>query len=90
MHGESHMTFGETIMLNALRSSKTMTAVTLALALSPGLGAWAQPAPAAAPSFPPGPDYAGVYGSHAENEPPSFLVHAFLESGQVITHVQPV
>jgi len=26
----------------------------------------------------------------AEGEPPSFLVHAFLESGQVITHVQPV
>ena len=26
----------------------------------------------------------------AEDEPPSFLVHAFLESGHVITHVQPV
>jgi len=26
----------------------------------------------------------------AEGEPPSFLVHAFLESGHVITHVQPV
>ena len=26
----------------------------------------------------------------AENEPPSFLVHAFLASGHVITHVQPV
>jgi 3',5'-cyclic AMP phosphodiesterase CpdA len=26
----------------------------------------------------------------APDEPPSFLVHAFLDSGQVITHVQPV
>ena len=42
----------------------------LALVLTPGAGAWSQPAaaPAAIPSFPPGPDYAGVYGSHAENE----------------------
>lgn len=42
----------------------------LALALTPGAGAWSQPAsaPAAAPSFPPGPDYAGVAGSHDENQ----------------------
>lgn len=53
-------------VLNALRTSKAMTAVTLALTLSPGLGAWAQPP--VAPSFPPGADYVGVAGSHAENE----------------------
>jgi glucose/arabinose dehydrogenase len=40
----------------------------VALALAPGAGAWSQPAATAVPSFPPGPDYAGVAGSHAENE----------------------
>jgi glucose/arabinose dehydrogenase len=47
---------------------RNATAITLALAaaLAPGAGAWSQPA--AIPSFPPGPDYAGVAGSHAENE----------------------
>jgi len=75
------MRFGEIAMLNALRSSKTPrifgTAATLALALSPGLSAWSQTAPAApAPAFPPGPDYAGVYGSHAENERVSALCGA--------------
>jgi glucose/arabinose dehydrogenase len=53
-------------VLNCVRTSKAMTAITLALALSPTAGAWSQPA--AAPDFPPGPDYAGVAGSHAENE----------------------
>ena len=60
--------FEEPPVLNRLRASKTMTAVTLVLALSPGVSAWSQTAPAAAPSFPPGADYAGVAGSHAENE----------------------
>jgi len=45
-----------------------MTAVALAAALSPGAGALSQTAPAAAaPDFKPGPDYAGVAGSAAEN-----------------------
>ena len=55
-------------VLNRLRASKAMTAITLVLALSPGASAFSQTAPAAAPSFPPGADYLGVAGSHAENE----------------------
>jgi aldose sugar dehydrogenase len=53
-----------------LKVSKAVSAVALVMALTPGAGAWSQPAsaPAAAiPSFPPGPDYAGVAGSAAEN-----------------------
>lgn len=52
-----------------LKISKAASAVALVLALTPGAGAWSQPAaPAAAiPSFPPGPDYAGVAGSAPEN-----------------------
>jgi glucose/arabinose dehydrogenase len=42
-----------------------MTGLALAVALAPGAGAWSQPAQI--PSFPPGPDYAGVAGSAAEN-----------------------
>ncbi len=37
------------------------------MALTPGAGAWSQSAPAAIPSFPPGPDYTGVAGSTQEN-----------------------
>jgi len=48
-----------------VRASRTMTGVALALALAPGAGAWSQPA--AAPAYAPGPDYAGVAGSAAEN-----------------------
>jgi glucose/arabinose dehydrogenase len=57
-------------VLNDLRALRAVAGVALALALLPGASAWSQPAsaPAAAPSFPPGPDYAGVAGSHAENE----------------------
>ena len=56
-------------MLNQLRASRAVSGLALALSILPGAGAWSQPAPAAAvPSFPPGPDYAGVSGSHAENE----------------------
>jgi aldose sugar dehydrogenase len=56
-------------VLKDIRASKTASGIALALALLPGAGAWSQPAaPAAIPSFPPGPDYAGVSGSHAENE----------------------
>jgi glucose/arabinose dehydrogenase len=54
-------------VLTTHRDSKAATALSLILALLPGAGAWSQPA-AAGPSFPPGPDYAGVSGSHAENE----------------------
>jgi glucose/arabinose dehydrogenase len=41
-----------------------MTGLALAVALAPGGGAWSQPA---APAYAPGPDYAGVAGSAAEN-----------------------
>lgn len=52
-----------------VKVSRAASAVALILALTPTAGAWSQPAaPAAAiPSFPPGPDYAGVAGSAAEN-----------------------
>ena len=58
-------------MFRDKRASKTVTAIALALSLSPGAGAWSQtppnaPQPADAPSFPPGPDYAGVDGTSAE------------------------
>jgi glucose/arabinose dehydrogenase len=51
------------------RATTAATALVLILTLAPGAGAWSQPAatPAAIPSFPPGPDYAGVYGSHDED-----------------------
>ncbi|HLZ77542.1 PQQ-dependent sugar dehydrogenase [Phenylobacterium sp.] len=56
-------------MLIDLRAARAMTGLALALSLLPGAGAFSQTAtPAAIPSFPPGPDYAGVAGSHAENE----------------------
>ena len=51
------------------RALDTMTSLALAMAMLPGSGVWAQtaaPAPTI-PSFPPGPDYAGVAGSAAEN-----------------------
>lgn len=55
------------------RAWKSATALALALAASPGAGAFSQtppPSPQASdiPSFPPGPDYAGVAGSAAENK----------------------
>ena len=52
-----------------MSKSKTSTAVGLALAfaLSNVTVAWSQAAAPAKPSFPPGPDYAGVAGSAAEN-----------------------
>ena len=43
-----------------------MSGAALVVALAPGSGAWSQTQPAI-PSFPPGPDYAGVAGSAAEN-----------------------
>ena len=51
------------------RALDTMTSLALAMAMLPGSGVWAQTAaaPATIPSFPPGPDYAGVAGSAAEN-----------------------
>ena len=56
-------------MLIDLRATRAMTGLALALSLLPGASAFSQTAaPAAIPSFPPGPDYAGVSGSHAENE----------------------
>ncbi|MGZ5986498.1 MAG: PQQ-dependent sugar dehydrogenase [Caulobacteraceae bacterium] len=55
-------------MLIDLRAARAVTAA-LALALLPGASAVSQTAaPAAPPAFPPGADYAGVAGSHAENE----------------------
>ncbi|MFI4964538.1 MAG: PQQ-dependent sugar dehydrogenase [Caulobacterales bacterium] len=51
-------------MRKALQVSRTMTGLALAVALAPGGGAWSQPA---APAYAPGPDYAGVAGSAAEN-----------------------
>ncbi|THD64776.1 PQQ-dependent sugar dehydrogenase [Phenylobacterium sp.] len=50
-----------------LRAARAMTGLALALSLTPGAGAWSQPAAAAAAAFAPGPDYAGVAGSAAEN-----------------------
>lgn len=51
----------------AFQKSKSALALTLAASLLPG-GAWSQAGPQPAiPSFPPGPDYAGVAGSAAEN-----------------------
>jgi glucose/arabinose dehydrogenase len=57
-------------VLKDLRASRAASGIALALVLLPGAGARSQPAsaPAAMPSFPPGPDYAGVAGSHAENQ----------------------
>jgi glucose/arabinose dehydrogenase len=65
-------------VLNDLRALRAATGVALTLTLAPGAGAWSQPAspPGAIPSFPPGPDYAGVAGSHAENERISALCGA--------------
>ena len=50
-------------VLKDLRASRTVLAFALAMSLAPGAGAWSQPANA----YPPGPDYAGVAGSAAEN-----------------------
>ncbi len=60
------------------RAANAATAFALVLALTPGAGAWSQPAatPAAVPSFPLGPGYAGVSGSHAENDRLSALCGA--------------
>ena len=54
-------------MLKTLKVSRAVSAVALIFALTPGAGAWSQPAAAPIPSYPPGPDYAGVAGSAAEN-----------------------
>ncbi|WP_372785770.1 PQQ-dependent sugar dehydrogenase [Phenylobacterium sp.] len=55
-------------MRKDLRASRAVTGLALAMALAPGAGAWSQTAPAAAvPTYAPGPDYAGVAGSAAEN-----------------------
>ena len=54
-------------MLQSIRTSRAATAIALVLTVMPGAAAWSQPAPAPAPSYPPGPDYAGVYGSPEEN-----------------------
>jgi glucose/arabinose dehydrogenase len=52
-------------MLINLRTTRAVTGLALALSILPGAGAWSQPA--ATSTFPPGPDYAGVAGSAAEN-----------------------
>jgi glucose/arabinose dehydrogenase len=52
-------------VLKDLRASRTVLAFALAMSLAPGAGAWSQPA--SPPAFTPGPDYAGVAGSAAEN-----------------------
>ncbi|MBS0363486.1 MAG: PQQ-dependent sugar dehydrogenase [Proteobacteria bacterium] len=49
-----------------LRVSQSVTGLALAAALLPGAGAWSQPA-SAPNAYPPGPGYAGVAGSAAEN-----------------------
>jgi len=56
------------------RALNAATALAAALTLAPGAGALSQPA--AAPAYAPGPDYAGVYGSHAENQRVSALCGA--------------
>ena len=65
-------------MIHAIRTSRTATAVALVLTFVPGAASWAQAvtAPAPAPSYPPGPDYAGVYGSPEENARVSTLCGA--------------
>jgi glucose/arabinose dehydrogenase len=61
-----------------MRALRTMTGVAVALSLLPGAGAWSQtPAAPATPSYAPGPDYAGVAGSKAENERLSALCGAY-------------
>jgi glucose/arabinose dehydrogenase len=52
-------------VLKTHRASKTATGLALVLSLLPGAGVWAQPA--GGPAYAPGPDYAGVAGSAAEN-----------------------
>ncbi len=47
-------------------TGRALTGLALALSLLPGTGAFSQPA--GAPDFKPGPDYAGVAGSAAENQ----------------------
>ena len=59
-------------MLRDIRAAKSVTGLALVLTILPGAGAWSQTPPtspqqAQAPAFPPGPDYAGVAGSAAEN-----------------------
>ena len=61
-------------MLHAIRTSRAATAIALVLTVMPAASAWSQPA--GAPSFPPGPDYAGVYGSPEENARVSALCGA--------------
>jgi len=56
------------------RALNAATALAAALTLAPGAGALSQPA--AAPAYAPGPDYAGVYGSHAETQRVSALCGA--------------
>jgi len=65
-------------VIHAIRTSRTATAVALVLTFVPGAASWAQAvaAPAPAPSYPPGPDYAGVYGSPEENARVSTLCGA--------------
>jgi len=62
-------------VLKTFRAPSAATALALLLTLTPGAGAWSQTPPPANP-FAPGPDYAGVYGSHAENERVSALCGA--------------
>src|ERR1700761_8484103 len=50
-------------MITKLRATRAMTGLALALSLAPG--AWSQPA--GGPDYKPGPNYAGVAGSPAEN-----------------------
>ncbi len=54
-------------MPQTFRASRAVTALALVLTLAPGAASQSQPASQPAPSFPPGPDYAGVAGSPAEN-----------------------
>jgi glucose/arabinose dehydrogenase len=65
-------------VLHTLRTSRATSAIALALALIPGAASWGQAVSPAAPAplFPPGPDYAGVYGSPEENARVSSLCGA--------------
>ncbi len=63
-------TLRETPVSKTRNATKAATALSLIMSLTPTAGAWSQPAgtPAAIPSFPTGPDYAGVSGSPAQND----------------------
>src|SRR4051794_9209113 len=63
-------------VIHAIRTSRAATAVALVLTFMPGAASWAQAVTAPAPSYPPGPDYAGVYGSPEENARVSALCGA--------------